>query len=186
MKKEFVLLIVLVISMGIGLIVSAQDDCGDGLPCGKLPWDLPDLPVMNSPTPIPTIAIEPTQDSGYVITPTCSFGECLEDLGWDDQIATLNAIAQGTSPAINDMQGTPVNLDESFNQLGSNAGLFFGYVRGISTESFGKFSILVNFMFLTLVVVISTKVLTFTFPVVMAGVGLIRKAVTLILEFLPF
>jgi hypothetical protein len=34
-----------------------QSSCGNGLPCGPIPWVIPPLPNLASPSPMPTIAV---------------------------------------------------------------------------------------------------------------------------------
>lgn len=57
------------------LQIEAQSDCGPNLRCGQVPWQLPVMPILVSPTPFATSVpevVQPTQQSGYVIevTPT--------------------------------------------------------------------------------------------------------------------
>ena len=58
MRRAILTLLVL---FTVGGVVAAQKDCGDGLPCGKLLWDLPVIPTLASPTPMPTIQITAVQ-----------------------------------------------------------------------------------------------------------------------------
>ena len=73
----------------------------------------------------------------------------------------------------------------ALSQMGTNAGTFFGYVRGLSGESFGPLAPLVTLSVTAMILIISTKILTFILPVLAALFGLIRKIVSAILEFLP-
>lgn len=170
-------------------VVAAQDDCGDGLPCGKLPWDLPYLPVLNSPTPMPTIAV--TQVSGDVgagtptPTPAPSITPALELGDFNNQIATLSAVMAATPYTVNDLNGTPVDSNAVYTELGSNAGTFFGYVRSVQSISFGALTPLVGLGFLALVLVISVKLATFFVPLGAAIFGIVRKVVSVVLDFIP-
>lgn len=180
-------------SMLIFSTAAAQDDCGDGLPCGKIPWDLPALPSLQSPTPIPTVAltqVPPTQTpGGPTATPTSAPTSTPTSGGFDsglnDQVATLGAVIQTTPLVINDANGTPVNTTDSFDEMGANAGTFFGYARGLSEASFGEMSPLFNFGFLALIIVISIKLLTFLLPIGSAIFGILRNIISLVRDFIP-
>lgn len=50
------------IEAGIG-----KQDCNHGLPCGPVPWTIPQLPQLQSPTPLATISAD---NSASVVTPT--------------------------------------------------------------------------------------------------------------------
>lgn len=185
--RLFIALLVLVLAVP----VAAQDDCGDGLPCGKIPWDLPVLPALPSPTPMPTqafTAIPPTPGAGtptWTPSPTATESASVDTDVLGDQVATLGAVINSTPGTINDLNGTPVNANEVYEELGENAGTFFGYVRGITEASFGELSPLFNFTFLGLLVVISVKLLTFLLPVGAAMFGIIRNVISLIRDFIP-
>lgn len=187
--RRALLAIVAAVVLGVGVAL-AQDDCGDGLPCGRIPWDLPILPALPSPTPMPTLAftaIPPTPGAGtptWTPTPTATPGG-LDTGDLDNQVATLGAAINATPISINDLNGTPVNNQESFEELGLNAGTFFGYARAITSASFGEMSPLFNFGFLALLIVISVKLLTFLLPIGAVVFGILRNVISLIRDFLP-
>ncbi len=190
MKKLLILLMVLLPGTITAL---AQKDCGSGLPCGPVPWALPAFPKLTSPTPMPTLAmtpVQPTQVSGAVPTPapnpTSPPLSSIDTGDIDDQIATMQAIVQQTPMQVLDINGTPVDTEQTFNQLGSQTGQFFGYARSLSSVSFGSLSPLVAFSLLALMTVIAVKMSTFVFSAMGALFGIIRKVVQLILDFLPF
>ncbi len=174
--------------LGASLVV-AQDDCGDGLPCGKIPWSIPPLPQVESPTPMPTIGVTisvPTQTpGGATATPAPTSTPNLDTSGISDQMGTLQSVMASTPLSVSDLNGTPVNTDDTFTELGSNAGTFFGYIRTISTVGFGQMTPLVSFAFIAMVVVISIKASGFIIPLGAAIFGIIRKVIGLILDFLP-
>lgn len=186
------LLLILMLLAVIAVPVLAQKDCGDGLPCGKLLWDLPALPTLVTPTHMPTAAITaiaPTQVSGAVPTapaiPTAPPLVEVDTSGIGDQMATLNAVVAATSVPIVDLNGTPVDTDAAFTELGDNAGQFFGYARSLSEASIGELTPLLAFGLLSFVVVLAVKIPTFLLPIAAAIFGLIRKIVQVILEFIP-
>jgi hypothetical protein len=169
----------------------AQDDCGDGLPCGKLPWDLPDLLVLPSPTPIPTVAITevPTTGAGtptYTPYPTATPPSgVLDTTGLDENMATLGVIMDAPAITFYDLEGTPVDNTSTFEQLGSNAGQFFGYTRSLSELNLGKLSILFNFLILTFLTVGALKTTTLLLPALAAAFSIFRKIIQLTLDFMP-
>ncbi|MBZ0282089.1 MAG: hypothetical protein K8L97_15220 [Anaerolineae bacterium] len=178
--------------LGMFSPVMAQSDCGDGLPCGQLFWDLPPLPELQSPTPMPTFAVtvQVTQVSGGVPTPhpvpTNPALATVDTSGISDQMATLQAVVAQTPMIMDDFNGTPVDTAQTYDELVDNAETFFGYAKSISQAQFGSLSPLVAFIILAFVTILSVKTLTFTLPFVTVLFGLIRKAVSLLLDFLPF
>lgn len=186
---KYRVLILMAASMLIFSAAAAQNDCGDGLPCGKIPWDLPALPPLQSPTPLPTVGVTqvpPTPGPGTPTpTPLPTNTPGLDTGGLNDQVATLGAIAQSTPFTVNDMNGTPVDTDAAFTEVGDNAGTFFGYARGISEASFGKMSPLFNFAFIALVIVVTLKILTYVLPFISVVFGIIRNVVALIRSLDP-
>lgn len=170
-------------------LIYAQQDCGNGLPCGSIPWPQPNPPQLQSPTPMPTVGvtqIPPTQTpGGPTATPAPSSTAAFDSSGLNDQVSTLGAVIQTTPLAINDINGTPVNTTGTFDTLGVNAGTFFGYARGISQASFGQMSPLFDFGFLALIVVISIKLITFLLPIGSAIFGVIRGVIALIRSLNP-
>lgn len=184
--------------------------CGYGLPCGPIPWNLPRFPSLESPTPIPTLfitatptptytpsltptwtpvlspTITPTPSSTYTPTPTYTPTLALDADFLNDQLATVQAMFDATPIEFVDAAGTPVNTDTTFSELGTNAGMFFGYVRGAASNgNFGKITPLFAFVILTLTVVFLVKLSLYLLPVIAAIFGLIRKILNLILDFLP-
>lgn len=74
---------------------AAQSDCGLNLRCGQVPWQLPVMPVLVSPTPFATSApqvVQPTQESGYV--PIATPGYCATPAtlatSYQQQVANTN------------------------------------------------------------------------------------------------
>ena len=55
------------------LHLQAQSDCGQNLRCGQVPWKLPLMPVLASPTPFATSVpevVQPTSESALIPTPS--------------------------------------------------------------------------------------------------------------------
>ena len=66
-------MIAMAVALLIALPVAAQSDCGPNIRCGQVPWQLPVMPVLVSPTPLATTApqlVQPTPVSdAYVPAP---------------------------------------------------------------------------------------------------------------------
>lgn len=182
MKKAALLLVLIVLP---ALPLLAQQNCGNGLPCGAIPWTLPNFPVMNSPTPMPTVNASnfiPTEPSGFVPTPTPTF-----DTGSvTNNLATLGAVMSATPMVVLDANGTPFNQEDTFAELGGNAGTFFGLARAIiSPDTWGVLWPLMAFAVVCLSVTLSIKLLTYMLPIFAALFGFIRKMIHVILDFIP-
>jgi hypothetical protein len=180
------LLIACITFIVVAAPVTAQD-CGNGLPCGAIPWPLPGAPGLSSPTPMPTINVDdidqnpnpgqPTNTPTPQPTPT-SIGEDLGVVSLEDQIATLQALVDAT-PIVVAEQGVDTP------DLGSGASTVFGLVLAIQGVHFGVLTPLVTFGFFMLFFVISFKTAFIILPVVAVIFGFVRKVVNTILEFIP-
>src|SRR5690242_14233759 len=110
MRRAILTLLVL---FTVGGVVAAQKDCGDGLPCGKLLWDLPVIPTLASPTPMPTIQITAVQTATTAPTGAASAtpaptGTLVADFSnVADQLATLAAVVNATQVPVMNASGTP-------------------------------------------------------------------------------
>jgi hypothetical protein len=163
------LMLILVTVVGVAF---AQKDCGDGLPCGKLLWDLPVLPVLPSPTPMPTIQITAIPTNGPVPTgtgaatattaPTGTIQADFSSIG--NNMNTLAAAMNATSIPVM-VSGTPVSPGSQLTTLSADAGSFFGYVRGFSEVSLGGWSSFIGLLMLSLTIVVGIKALGFILPV---------------------
>jgi hypothetical protein len=160
----------------------ALAECGYGERCQGVPFRIDPLPRLQSPTPFPTsnattIPTEtPTSSgSGSVTTPTT-----IGVGGLGDQVSTLQAIINTTPVGINAIAPTL-----SLSDLGENSATFFGYMRGLTAMNLGYFQPLVNFFFGALVLIIATILITNNLPLIAAIIGVIRKVIQLILDFLP-
>lgn len=164
----------------------AQRDCGDGLPCGRLYWDLPLLPEMPSPTPMPTIVItavgtappaESTEEPTLTPAPT---GTIQADFsGLADQLGTLQAAVNAT-PVEVEIDGTPVDTQSQLEDLGEDAGTFFGYVRGFSSVNLGGLTPFITFIIGSLVLVLAVKSLGFILPIAAVVFRLILRIVEVV------
>lgn len=163
----------------------AQKDCGDGLPCGKLLWDLPVLPTFASPTPIPTVVYTavvtntpaPTSAPTATIAPTGTVMADFSDVG--DQLNTLSAVINATDVPVL-VSGTPISGEEQYTQLTTDAGSFFGYLRGVQEANFGGFTPFLGLLITTFIIGIATKGASFILPVLAVIVRLILRIVEVI------
>lgn len=181
-----IILIVLLLLALAAAPVAAQD-CGNGLPCGPVPWRLPQLPALSSPTPMPTLSVvDPNPNPGGepTNTPTPYPTSQIDQQGISDQMATIQALVEATEQVVY-AEGTPVNTQDQFDLLAADATQFFGYALAVSDEPFGKMSPLVMFGVTALGTVMAVKVLTFLMPFLGVLFGLIRKVVQVILDFIP-
>lgn len=166
-------------------------NCGNGLPCGPVPWTLPSLPKLASPTPMPTIVLTtlpPTPGAGTptatppaaTATPTPSFNVSQIT----DSVATLSALSEATQEVIMNAQGTPVGL-EGLDTIAPSAGQFFGYAKGFADASFGSLSPVFTFTLISMVTITSVKMITFLLPIMAVVIKFLRNLLSLIADFLP-
>jgi hypothetical protein len=192
LPKKLLVVLSAVIIVLMSTATSAQDNCGDGLPCGRIPWSLIVLPPLASPTPAPTLNVQwtpipsgPTSTPSVITNTPAPIPTFPNGQEINDQVATLQSVWDATAIPVYDASGTPINLDTSYDELGGNAGTFFGYARGLSGISLGRLTPLITFFFLTFVIIITLKMTTFLFPFIATVFGLIRKIIQLILDFIP-
>lgn len=184
MKRLIVLLLLLIPGT-----VSAQN-CGNGLPCGPVPWSLPPLPRLASPTPMPTIVLTPLAPTPGPGTPTSTPAptsaptSAFDTSGINNQVATLQVFMETTQEPIYNELGTPVGLS-SLPELSQGAGLFFGYAKGFSQASFGSLSPVFTLALLSMITVLSVKAITFVLPILATVVGMVRNILSMIRDFIP-
>lgn len=184
MKKIIILAAVLFVLVAGG--AAAQKDCGDGLPCGKLLWDLPPLATLASPTPMPTIQITavltatPAPTGAPTNTPVPT-GTLIADFsGIGNQMNTLAAVVAATQVPVLNASGTPITGDEQMTQLTTDAGSFFGYLRGFQEANFGGLTPFITLLVTGLIVAIATKGAGFILPVVAVVFRLILRIVEVV------
>jgi len=200
---RWLVVLVILAALPSGLI-AAQDDCGNGLPCGPIPWSLPAWPTMESPTPIgtqydyltvtytatPTSTYTPTATptSTYTPTPTATWTPqdtatpFLTDVAIEDSVATAQAAAQVTAITVVDAQGTPVAKEDVSGFVDP---MIFGYIKGLSADIFGPFQPVVAIVFVGFGIQMLLMVAKLVMFVGSILLGLVRKAVEFIMEILP-
>lgn len=191
MRVLTVIVVIIALAITAGSADAQAGECGQGLPCGPIPWRLPQLPALQSPTPMPTAALTAIPPTATPGGPTSTPGPTATTNPLDidtspisDQLATLSAVIASTPLAVYNAEGTPVDIEQQFDEMSQNAGVFFGYAQGLGT-GFGPISPLIVFTITAFLVVLSVKILTFLMPVFAAVFGILRKVINTILEFIP-
>lgn len=176
----------------VSAALPAAAQCGS--PCQPVQWPLPTWPALTSPTPppdpssgnvVPTAT--PTGTLGATLTPTGTATAPLDAGGIGGSLATLQFVVGGTVPPLANPSGTPFTIPDMLATAEADTTDFWGYTKGIADANFfGPFApfatLAVAFIFLLLLV----KGSTFLLPVAFALFGVLRKVISLLLEFLPF
>lgn len=158
-------------------------DCTSTRPCGPVPWKIPQLPRLLTPTAVPNS----NGTVGAVFGPTPIPG--------NDDAASLGDTSFFDGGALNQQIGTLrdlMNNENTLNGTGQDIGAlvgqsgdFFGYLRAFSTANFGVFTPLLLIAIVSFGIKLSLGISTRLFPVMLAIYGFIRKVVTVILDFIP-
>lgn len=173
-------------------IASAQP-CDPYLPCGPLPWSLPSLPDLQSPTPIPTMiftAVPPTPTPGGTPVPTSTpfviptYTPFVDTGTLNSSLGTLQAMVNATAIPVYNLTGTPVSMS-NINSLTSNIGTAFNYARGLAGVNFGALTPLVLFIFTGISIFLLVRILLILLPIFAAIWGVFRKIIDFILGFIP-
>jgi hypothetical protein len=175
------LLLITLLMLLAALPTLAQSDCSNNLPCGGVPWRLPALPVLRSPTPFPTVIA--TSAAGFIptstgtVTPTPSATSAIDVASLNNSMATMSVALQVTQPAI--------GAGRSDFDMGNAGGQLIGYILGLQNVHFGVFTPFVTFFFFAFFAFFGTKIVGILLPVISAIVGVVRKIIDVILQFIP-
>lgn len=184
------MLILLVILLGSSPALAQQ--CQREGTCGIVPWQMPNFPVLRSPTPFPTQVatqqLTPTATATRTNTPgptptpatpspTMTATQVVNMDGIYEQLGTIQAISNATPVYIDN--------DENAPNFAANTLMFFGYVRGVQQLTFGPFTPLISFFFFAFFFYVGVNAFFILLPVITAVVGLIRRLVSFILDFIP-
>lgn len=181
--------LLLLILIAVAPVASAQQtDCRDGVPCGGVPWSMPVLPRLVSPTPInPSAATtaQPTDVSGnpFQVTPAPIYSEYFDADSFNGRVATLGALMNSTPIGISDVSGSYAPTD--LEALAAQGGDFFSMVRGISGSHVGVFTVFLVFIIGRFVLALISKLALVVIPLTIALFGFVRRVVQLILDFIP-
>lgn len=168
------------------MLLSPVNQCSNNTPCGDVPWTLPQFPVLASPTPFPTelITVEltatPTATPGTgtptAAPPTPTQGVDTELI--NNQLQTLQAFAAATpfdyAPEI-----PPQNITENVSQVMS-----FGL--GLQSANLGVLQPFISIGFFGFFTWLGLRLTFMILPLITGFVGLLRKMIDLLLQFLPF
>lgn len=183
MRRWAILVVILLIAQP----VAAQGDCGHGLPCGPIPWPLPQLPVLESPTPFETAVFEatntpegPTPTPSVTPTPsnTPEPTPAVDTDPIQDSIATLQAMLDTELPEVD------ADLDDT-EELTTSAGTFFAYIKAVLGLHLGPLNPLMAFLLFLISWFLGVKIVLFILPFAGLVWGFVRKLIQLILEFIP-
>lgn len=172
-------LFLLSLSLLIAISTNAQT-CGNGLPCGAVPWTLPQWAPLESPTPLGggLFNVDATPTGTPPATATATGTPDFGLAGARDSIATISAIDY-------QLGGTPLSslVDAG---LSADSTTIFSYVKGVQSASWGPFTPIVNLGFLIITVLLVATFWRIVFPIIAALFGLVRRIVSFVLDFLPF
>lgn len=165
-----------------------------GVPCQPVQWPLPTWPALVSPTPlsqqsglIPTYTPTGTITPGATLTPTATLTPIVDAGDVGSSLATLEHIVAGTVPPLANPSGTPFTLPDMLATAQSDTTDFWGYSKGIAESNFlGPFAPFATLLLVFLLTMMLIKGSTFLLPIGFALFGVIRKVVSLLLDFLPF
>jgi hypothetical protein len=184
---------------------SGSRDCGSGLPCGPIPWNLPSFPILASPTPMPTFSFTatptptmtptnftPSPTPTATNTPTATFTPSstptatpvIDTEGLEFQIQTLQAIIDST-PVVIMVSGTPVAVTDHIASQGAIFEDLFGRFKGIIGADWGPFTPLYSNGITMLSIVLVVTMLLFAVPIMGFLFGMVRKIYHAIMEFIP-
>jgi hypothetical protein len=170
-----------------------DDDCGDGLPCGPIPFDLPSLPLILSPTPFPTVWIQatptptvtpiptPTPDATATFTPVPT--ATLNATAIVEGVEGLEELSEGTPQPVIGLDGVEYDI-ESIDE-GAETATFWSYIRGLFSINLGKFQPVLVFSVFAFGIIIAVKSSTLILYFLAPLIGLIRKAIDFVLKFIP-
>jgi hypothetical protein len=200
LRSAAALLIVL-----LTVLPAAAADCGNGLPCGPVPWNLPALPTLQSPTPMPTFFFTatptptmtptnftPSPTATTTPTPTATFTPTMtptntpvfDEAGLQNQVETLQALLDAT-PITLEIDGTPVTASDQIDIAGDGVEDFFEIVKGVLGADWGPFSPMYHAFLASVVVVFLIVAVTYSAPIIGFVFGLVRKIYTAIMDFIP-
>lgn len=172
MMRPLTALLLLLLALPLG--AAQAQDCGAGLPCGPLPWRLPSLPNLQSPTPFPatvataTVTPGPTPTGTLSPTPSPTSDFSLDEIA--DQLATLQSIAAQTQEA----PGTDEPNDFTDENIGGVIPIFFRMTHWMSSFRFGIFTPLAQVGVFIVFSTVSFGLLVLFLPILAPLIGVIR------------
>jgi hypothetical protein len=187
-------MIALIITLTILLPGALDDDCGNGIPCGPIPWDVPGFPELASPTPIPTyyvaatatpeITPEQTDEPTPTDTPDPTATIELDVTSVYDGLETIESNIEAT-PEVISIDGDDVDFDQEAGELSDQGSVFVSYFLGLTNIHVGIFQPFLLLLVSSLSLVLGGKAVQMLLPVTAMLFGFIRKIISFILEFIP-
>lgn len=180
---KFLGLLVLILLMAAPAMAQDISDCTSAHPCGPVPWRIPQLPMLVTPTSVPSSSGAVSAIFGATPVPAPEQAGALGDTSFfdgdalNDEIGTLNDL-MSNNESVNGSQ-------EDLVALASQSADFLGYVRAFSTANFGVFTPLLLIFILSFSVKMGAGLSLRLLPLVAVIFGLIRKAITVVLDFIP-
>lgn len=162
-------------------------------PCRPIPWNLPQFPALQSPTPLSvgsgvtatytptgTLTATPTGTLPATPTPTPTPAPATPTLPFNpdevnDSVATLQAL----------LGSTPIFEAFPTADFPPEVEQFFSYSKGLSTN-FGPFEPLFTLFLLGASLTIGLTIATALFPFVISLIGLIRRLIQWLVDLIPF
>ena len=190
-------LLILIVLMALATPAGAQGYKGtpDPLqPVGPLPWPVPVLPYLRSPTPWPTVATPTPLAATYTPSPTATATltptpPATPHDTEHESMATLvgqNQEAIQTLQALDGQTAGDLSMATAAAQVGDYAGQFFAYAKGLELFNIKGTGGVVTFMLLAFLFVILVILGTAILPMLATLANWIVKILRLLGEFIPF
>ena len=160
--------------VGLGSFEIGETICGNGLPCGQIPWSLPALEILASPTPYttPAASANPEATAEVTIEPTAPVAEATDFVG------ALDSAQDFLTPIATPNLGVDASVE--YQNVIADSATFFSYVRAIELADFGVLNPLIAAFFTLAVLTLLLNLALFLLPVLSMIVGVLRKLVQLI------
>lgn len=174
-----------------GVALLAQDDCGNGLPCGPVPWPFPNWPALESPTPVIIDVDESGLENTPTPTPTPTTIPTLTPVPTSTPLVTAQYLEDAISTAAADLEVTAeVYFDgtlvpDAITDIGSDT-TFFSYAKGLTLNTFGIFTPIANLFLLFFASTLFFSIVKFGVWGVRILVQFVIRVINLIFKFIPF
>jgi hypothetical protein len=185
MRTVLALVLILLIAAPV---VAQVNDCGQGMPCGPVPWRLPVLPRLSSPTPMPTAQVTGASTPGIptATAPPLSTLNSVDTAPIQEQVSTLTALMYSTPVGISNWDGSYAEATSEADTLAANAVTFLSYAKGLGMVNFGNtMTPLVWFLLSGFVLTLGLSLTNVMAPIIAVIFGAFRRIVSTIMDFLP-
>lgn len=162
-------------------------------PCGALPFDVPNFPPINLPSPPPFTAVamvDPTLLPNLSMTPfgtgtvTATGTFVTEQAGVYDYATNIAQVANDIqiTPGLLDDNSQLIDIANSGNQIGSYIGGFFAVARAVQGFFLGKTGNVIALFLLLVAFIIIVNILCFVLPILVKIASFILN----IIKVIPF